>query len=76
MPPPKNEGILDKLRRLGFDVEKNEQDDTLQVQRGNWRKTTVDDVFALASLGNLSSVDLSTAPISERVLAPLQRTRS
>jgi Leucine-rich repeat (LRR) protein len=71
-PPPKNEGILAKLRRLGCRVETNPVDGTLAVSQWSGRLTEAD-VMSIARLGNLRSLVLAGCPISDRAAEQLAK---
>ena len=73
-PPPKNEGILDKLRRLGCGVESDHVAGTLRVKCGSPKMTT-DNVVALAELGNLASFDVPMCPISQPAMERLAKNQ-
>jgi internalin A len=73
-PPPRDEGIIDKIKRLGGRVEVNPSDGTLRVSywSGNF---TDDDLVALAALGNLGSIKLERCPITDRGIDRLAKNQ-
>ena len=70
----KNEGILDKIRRLGGYVETDPLDGAIRVSVWS-ANITDDDVVALAALDNLGSLDLPRFPITERAAERLARNQ-
>ena len=71
---PKNEGIVNKLRRLGCDVEISDQTGAIRVE-GHFAKINEEDVAALAELRNLGSLDLRGCQITNGAFFGLAKNK-